>query len=264
MTSHGADTPVLSQRDGEVLRLTLNRPERGNSLVLPLLDALITALNDHADAQALILTGAGRAFSTGGDIGGFLDHAETTDTLTDYASQLVGRLNQTLLALADHQGFIISDVNGPVTGGSIGLMLIADHVLLDQSAFIQPYYAQMGFAPDGGWTAILPDQIGRHRALNWLTRDLRWTADMAGDAGLADTMADSAGRTAQIDSLLQHAAQLDGSVMAQARRLTIGVDLADRLEAERQAFLEQIRKPETLARMQAFASPSKTSRKGAA
>lgn len=264
MSQGRPDMPILAERKGEVLHLTLNRPRRGNSLVLPLLDGLIAALDTHADASSIILTGAGRAFSSGGDIGGFLDHAEDSDALSDYAARLVGRLNTAILALIDHPGFLIAHLNGPVTGGSLGLMLAADHVLMDENAFIQPYYAQMGFAPDGGWTAMLPRQIGEHTARNWLIRDQRWSAGQAMSAGLAQAVTDRDSVAGMITAILNDTAGLDRSVMNTVRQLTVREGLEARLEAERQAFLDQIRRPETLRRMQDFIAANTKPKRGAA
>lgn len=264
MIETGADNPVLVQRDDDELRLTLNRPKRGNSLTLELLDALISALQTHGDSSTLIVTGAGRAFSTGGDIAGFLDHADTPARLNAYASELVGRLNTALIALADFPGLIIADVNGPLTGGSLGMMLVADHVMIDETAFIQPYYTRMGFAPDGGWTAILPQQIGTQMARNWLAMDSRWGATEVLAAGLAQDKITRASAEHTLGERLRQSKDLDRSVILQARRLIFCQALAPRLEAERQAFLEQISRDDTRRRMLEFVNTQAKPKKGAA
>jgi len=252
-----AATPCLLVEEGtDALRLTLNRPARGNSLTIELLDALLVALDQYPDARTILLTGAGRAFSTGGDIGGFLENATTPDTLQRYSEALVGRLNRVIQALIDHPAYLVAYVNGPVTGGSIGLMLAADQVLMDNQAFIQPYYAQMGFAPDGGWTAMLPAQIGEIAARRWLSSDSRWNAQRALAHGLADKLVTQDTVADALEKTLATANGLDRTVMATARRLSGTGDLAKRLDAEREAFLDHIVRPETLKRMQAFAAPA--------
>lgn len=264
MTTCSADPLLLAEERDDALRLTFNRPARGNSLVPDLLDACLAALAKHKDAPTLILTGAGKAFSTGGDIRGFLDNAGTADRLQTYASHLVGQLNTLILELNRHPSLIIAHVNGPVTGGSLGLMLAADHVVMAPSAFIQPYYTRMGFAPDGGWTAMLPQRIGAHRAQNWLARDERWRSEQVVEAGLAQDRAAAADAEVIIQRVAERNAGLDPNVIATSRQLIAGHGLAARLEAERQAFLRQIGKPETLERMEGFLHATRQSTSGAA
>ena len=148
------------------VRLVLDRPTRHNSLVPSLLadfhSALVAAI--AARPIAIVLTGAGRSFSTGGDLGGFQAEAADPVGLAAYADELVGALNDAILGLLACPVPIIAAVNGPVTGGSLGMVLAADLVAMADDAFIQPYYAEVGFAPDGGWTALLPERIGAARA----------------------------------------------------------------------------------------------------
>lgn len=264
MIPASADNLVLETRNADVLYLTLNRPLRGNSLVPALLDQFLSALDRHDDARSIVLKGAGKAFSTGGDIGAFLDQSDDPDALFAYSSGLVGKLNQLILALIDRRALMITHLNGPLTGGSLGLMLAADHVLVDANAFIQPYYAPMGFAPDGGWTAILPRQIGAHQARNWITRDARWSADQLCTAGLAQERVTATSAAARIAAILDESAELDREVMRLVRQQTLGDGLATRLEDERRAFLDRILQPEAKRRMKRFTDSSSRQTSGAA
>jgi hypothetical protein len=81
-----------------------------------------------------------------------------------YADHVVGGLNRAILRLAALPCPVIAQVQGALTGGALGLVLAADLVAMDRAAFIQPYYVRVGFAPDGGWTAMLPARIGARRA----------------------------------------------------------------------------------------------------
>jgi 2-(1,2-epoxy-1,2-dihydrophenyl)acetyl-CoA isomerase len=255
---------VRRERRNGVSVITLDRPSRGNALVPDLLADLQTALDQAAkEGGSLILTGNGKAFSTGGDIAGFLEHAGSPDSLSDYAADLVGALNRVILTLRRHPGTVIVAVNGPVTGGSLGLALAADRILVSDTALVQPYYAVMGFAPDGGWTALLPHRIGAARAAGWIASDTRLHADDLLRIGFAD-------RTCAPDALMsaalaeaQDAAGLDPAIILDARRLTAqdAESLAPALEAERQAFLTHIVRPETLDRMRAFTAPKPEARK---
>ena len=259
MTDTGAAPPLLIDRDGTIVRLRLNRPRRGNALTPELLDALCVALADCGDARAVILTGEGRAFSSGGDIGEF--HARTGDLaqLEAYGDQLVSALNRAILALRALPCASIAAVNGPVTGGAIGLMLACDAVLMHRDAFIQPYYAKMGFAPDGGWTALMPERIGSARTGAWLALDDRVGAVAAFEMGLVDRLAGAGSFDAALTDIITTLAAHDPAVATTSRRLLDarqGRDpLGDRLDRERAAFCDLLVRPETRSRMAAFLAP---------
>jgi len=167
--------------------LWLNRPDRHNALVPNLVFDLRTAIGEAAakDPAALVLSGRGSSFSTGGDLGGFLDHARSQIELRAYAELLVGGLHDAILDLLAFPAPVMAAVNGPVTGGSTGLMLAADMVAIADNAFVQPYYSEVGFGPDGGWTALLPDRIGTAKALAIQYRNTRIGATEAVELGLA-------------------------------------------------------------------------------
>jgi len=248
--------PVRTETRDGVLRIVLDRPRRGNALTPDLLEACLAALDTAADARAVIVTGAGRAFSSGGDVGEFHARAGNRKALLDYAERIVGTLNRVILRLRDMPCPVIAAVNGPVTGGSIGLALAADMIVMAQSAFIQPYYARMGFAPDGGWTALMPERIGRARTARWLALDERIDAETALAIGLADRVVDTDGLETAVSDMLVRIAPLDATLAATARRLldkqVAGPDIAGRLDNERREFLDRIAREDTIGRMNAF------------
>jgi len=246
---------AISMRDGATW-LTLSRPERGNSLNVDLLNQLHTAIDEASTDQPLVLTGAGRAFSTGGDILQCLQHAGDPDGLRDYADRLVGALNRVMLALWDYPAPILAAVNGPMTGGSLGLALVADRIIMARSAFVQPWYGAMGFAPDGGWTALLPTRIGTARARAWIAGDDRHSAETCLRLGLCDMVVDDDQLYGTLKTDIARMKALDPDVLRTARTL-IGPDrdtLARGLDAERKAFVDLVARPETVARMRAFAA----------
>ncbi|HEY5776542.1 MAG TPA: enoyl-CoA hydratase/isomerase family protein, partial [Xanthomonadales bacterium] len=155
-----AERLVTLERRGPIALVSLNRPARHNALVPELLAELLQVLGDPVcqDAAVVVLRAEGRSFSTGGDLYGFRQQRETIGT---YAYGLVGQLNEVILAIYAHPAAVVCSVHGQVTGGSLGLLLAADHVIMRRGASITPYYSVVGFSPDGGWTALLPDIIGR-------------------------------------------------------------------------------------------------------
>ncbi|NNJ11712.1 enoyl-CoA hydratase/isomerase family protein [Chloroflexales bacterium ZM16-3] len=244
---------VRVEIDGPVATISLCRPERHNSLVPELLEQLIAAADSLASApglRAAVLRAEGRSFSTGGDVRAI---AESEDRPV-YAARLVGLLNQAILALIGQPLPLVAAVQGVLTGGSLGLMLAADVALLSPEASITPYYTTVGFSPDGGWTAMLPEQIGRRRAAEGLLLDRSIGADEAVAIGLASRVVPAA-RIDEEAMATAHAmaVQLPGSARS-ARRLLWGdtAALAARLEAERAAFVAQIASAEAERGMAAF------------
>ncbi|PTW63545.1 2-(1,2-epoxy-1,2-dihydrophenyl)acetyl-CoA isomerase [Breoghania corrubedonensis] len=249
---------VLYRREGRCVRLTLNRPGRGNSLVPEFVEAFRQALVQARDESPdlLLIDAAGKAFSSGGDIAGFLRHADTVAGLEAYASTLVGSLNAAILDLMAFPAPVLVGVQGPVTGGSLGFLLASDIVVMSEAAFVQPYYAEVGFAPDGGWTAMLPRRIGEARALEIQLLNRRVDAWRAHALGLASSVA-AADEFQQM--LAQHVETLlakAGGTLAATRALIRGpqrqAEIARMLEAERELFVERVALPEVVDRMRRF------------
>ncbi|NNF11510.1 MAG: enoyl-CoA hydratase/isomerase family protein [Acidimicrobiia bacterium] len=231
---------VLLDRSEMGSVITLNRPHRANSLIPELLSQLKTALLTAADDGApIVLTANGAAFSTGGDIGAFWQHRAD---LAAYAETVVGQLNDVILTMLGLPVPIVTPVHGPVTGGSFGLILASDIVLVAPEASFRPWYGVIGFSPDGGWTALLPDVIGRQRAAEILLTDDTITAEQSVDWGLATELVPAgdllvvAARFASLTSA-QYFETVRSAKVLLAGYLTV---VAARLEAERRQFVHQV------------------------
>lgn len=248
---------VRAETDGPVTVLVLDRPARHNALGPELLADLRVALARvvaDGDTRAVLLRAAGRSFSTGGDLAGFAEHADDPDAIADYAHGLVGELNATVLDLLDLPVPLVVSLAGPVTGGSIGLVAPADVVIAGVSTWLQPYYAEVGFSPDGGWTALLPRLVGRARVADALVRDRRVDATEAERWGLVTEVVADDEVEEQARAAAQRAAALRPGALAHARRLLAGdrAAVAAALEAERAAFCAQIRTAEARDGLRAF------------
>ena len=239
-TFMSANDLVLTQVDGAVATITLNRPERHNSLVPELLQAFLAAMDtceSESTVRALVLRAKGESFSTGGDLKGFLDNA---DEIESYSSELVGLLNACIVRLYDSRLPSIAAVDGQVTGGSLGFVLGSDVAIVTERASFTPYYVEVGFSPDGGWGTLLPQLIGSNRASAVQLLNQTITALQAVDWGLAAAYTES-------ESLDDAVAQLAGELIrkradsvACTRKLLRPHDLEMRLEQERRAFVRQI------------------------
>lgn len=246
---------VLARDAGAVRVLTLNRPERHNALVPELLAAARAELaRAAADPQvrAVVLAGAGRSFSTGGDIAVFA--AYKGEALRRYAREIVGALHALVIDLLALDLPVVAAVHGPVTGGSLGLVLASDLVVVSPEAWFAPYYVEVGFSPDGGWTVLLPERVGAGRALAWQLLNERVDAEAALAAGLATHAADDA--LARAVEIATDIAGKKAGAVARTKRLVRGDLDAVRagLDAEMESFIEQIGTPETADGMRAFLS----------
>jgi len=247
---------IESTHDGAVSTLVLNRPERHNSLIPALLDELADALADasqRSETRAIVLAAEGRSFSTGGDVGAFY---EQRDQVTDYAAATVGRLNDVMLAMMRCPQPIVAAVHGMVTGGSLGLVLASDVVLVAPGASFSPWYTVVGFSPDGGWTALLPAVIGAARARAVLLDNDTITAEDAVRWGLAHRLVPQDQVRAAAQRLAAGMAERRTEATARAKALLRGDldSVAAALEAERAAFVAQIGSEEARRGMREFLS----------
>lgn len=245
---------VLAEQRDAVVTITLNRPERHNSLVPPLLRELLAAVEAVAaqpDLRAVVLQANGPSFSTGGDAAGFVAHQ---DTLAAYAAEVVGLLNEAILALIDLPIPVVAAVHGPVTGGSLGLVLAADIILVAPEASFTPYYSVIGPSPDGGWTAMLPAIIGEKRAAAVLMLNDTITAEQAVAWGLAHEMVSGADLAAVAQRTARKlAGQKPGSIRHTRQLLAAGRErIASGLAAERDHFVSHIVTPEAAGGFASF------------
>jgi 2-(1,2-epoxy-1,2-dihydrophenyl)acetyl-CoA isomerase len=198
----------------------------------------------------VILAAEGSSFSTGGDLLGFW---QQRDNIADYAHALVGLLNEAILAIYTHPAPIACAVHGQVTGGSLGLLLAADHVVVQPGVSITPWYSEVGFSPDGGWTALLPDIVGRQRSSHWLSTNASVDAEDCVRIGVAHELATDGA----LDAALRwsHAVAGLSAASIRATRALLGqsvAELGQRLEAERSAFVHHIQTPEAIAGIARF------------
>jgi enoyl-CoA hydratase/carnithine racemase len=241
-----ADRLVKLERQGAVALLSLNRPARHNALVPELLSDLLAALEDDdcLGASAVVLRAEGPSFSTGGDLLGFQQHR---DTIGEYAHELVGLLNRSILALYSHPVPIVCAVQGHVTGGSLGLLLASDRVVMRRGATITPWYSEVGFSPDGGWTALLPEIAGRRQTMHWLASNASRDADSCLELGLVHQVVAEDCDAAAMAWANRVAETHSGSITRSRRLLNADIEeLRYRLEAERKAFVTQVQTQQAL------------------
>ncbi len=165
---------VLSERRGRVLLLTLNRPESLNALVAdmgPLLREGIDQASRDAAIGAVVITGTGRAFSSGGDIGLMKQVFAAGGHWDDFKDVVAGG-REVAMAVRACSKPVIAAVNGAAAGGGMGLALSCDIRWAAENAKFAQAFARIGLHPDWGSVYALPRLVGTSRAL-----ELMWTGD---------------------------------------------------------------------------------------
>ncbi len=158
-----AQPPVLAEREGRVLTITLNRPGQGNALDFALADALLEAVGQVDEGVgAVLLLGAGKHFCVGGDLAEF-GAAEEPGTFVD---ALASRLHESVTVLSELSVPIVIGLHGGVGGAGMSLAGIGDVVVCGRSAKLRPAYLAVGLTPDGGMSWTLPRAMGRIRFMD--------------------------------------------------------------------------------------------------
>ena len=152
---------LLETRHGSITKLVMNRPDRlnalNNELSTALNQALIRIANDST-VHVVVLTGAGRAFCAGGDLGAIGKGRERGDA-TELAPLLRSGM-QAVLNLRTMPQPVIAAVNGPAAGAGMNLALAADIRLAVDGAVFGQNFAKVGLFPDYGGTYFLPQLVG--------------------------------------------------------------------------------------------------------
>lgn len=153
---------ILTEMKGEVMVLTLNRPDKFNSfnreMALQLQDALDAASNDTS-VRAILLTGQGKAFCAGQDL------AEAIDEQGPGISRIVEEhYNPIVLRIRSIEKPVIALVNGVAAGAGANIALSCDVVLAAASASFIQAFSKIGLIPDSGGTFFLPRLVGFQRA----------------------------------------------------------------------------------------------------
>lgn len=178
---------VLLEVTNRVALITLNRPDKLNAFSDEMLELLVARIDECArreDIGAVVLTGAGRGFCSGGDIGGMGTEADNRPHVTkEYIWQTIQAFPK---RLASFDKPIIAAVNGVATGGGLDLALACDLRVASQSARFAETYAKIGLLPGGGGAWFLPHLVGKAWAMELLLAADFIDADTALRIGLVN------------------------------------------------------------------------------
>ena len=217
---------ILLERAGGVATLTLNDPARLNPLSVALerkMLTLLAELKSDSSVRALVVTGAGRSFCVGADLGSFDfgqtgPDAKTPGTAT--AELLRSLANPIILALTEFPAPVLSVVNGPAVGAGVGIALAADVVLASASAyFYLPSIPNLGIVPDLGATWFLPRVVGHARAVGMTLLGQRVSGPEAAASGLIWACSSDADLAIEAKRIAEKLAALPAYAAREVRRI---------------------------------------------
>src|SRR5450631_2841150 len=246
---------ILFSVDGGIARLTLNRPDKLNSFNTEMHGEVRDALRrlPGSDARVLVLTGAGRGFCAGQDLG---DRAVAPGSQgVDLGESLENRYNPLVLTLHNLPMPVIAAVNGVAAGAGANIALACDIVVAARSASFVQAFARIGLSQDCGGSWFLPRLVGdaRARGLALLAEPL--PAQKAEDWGLIWKCVDDASLMAEAQHVCEHFASAPTQGLARIKRaLSASPDntLDAQLDLERDLQYEAHRTPDYAEGVRAF------------
>jgi 2-(1,2-epoxy-1,2-dihydrophenyl)acetyl-CoA isomerase len=226
---------IRYEEQGGVARLTLNRPDRLNSfngvMHAEVRDALARA---GAGARVLVLTGAGRGFCAGQDLG---DRQVAADgEPADLGESIERNYKPLVLALATLPVPTIAAVNGVAAGAGASLALACDLVVAAKSASFIQAFSKLGLVPDSGATWLLPRLVGRARALGLALTAERLPAEAAERWGLIWRCVDDAEFEGVVERLAAELAAGPTRALVRTREAMLAGEtraLVEQLDVER-------------------------------
>ena len=255
---------LFDAADG-VATITLNRPEVLNSFTRPMARQLCEALErvrGDESLRAVVLTGAGRGFCAGQDLG---EAAPKNGVMPDLGDIVRDSYNPVIRAIRKLEKPVICAVNGVAAGAGANLAFACDLVFASSAATFIQSFAKIGVIPDSGGTFILPRLVGLHRATIMTMLAEKMSADQAHDWGLVYMVTEP-------DALLETAIGTARQLAAQPTRglglikrgfnASLGVDLDAQLDYEERLQREAGRTEDYAEGVKAFLEKRKPVFKG--
>ncbi|MDI4632157.1 enoyl-CoA hydratase/isomerase family protein [Pelomonas sp. V22] len=222
--SDSPETAILISNEGAVRVLTLNRPAALNAFTAAMLAQTRAALAEAAEdatVKAVLITGAGRAFSAGQDLG---DPLVKPDTSPDAAPKDIGHLLDgyyipLALQLRAMPVPTIAAVNGVAAGAGANFALGCDLVIAGEGASFIQAFSKIGLIPDCGGTWLLPRLVGRAKALQLALLGDKLKAAEAASIGLIARAVPDAELMSEAMAMAQKLAAMPSRALAETRRL---------------------------------------------
>jgi 2-(1,2-epoxy-1,2-dihydrophenyl)acetyl-CoA isomerase len=248
---------VTLERKDQVATITLNRPDAYNALDLGLGRDLFHAcleVDDDPDVRCVVVTGAGKAFCSGGDVKHFVDNLPRIGA---FVKELTTYLHGTISRFARSDKPVIMAVNGVAAGGGLSFALSGDIVVAAESARFTLAYSKIAATPDGSSSYFLPRLVGLRRAMELYFTNRVLSAREALDWGLVTRVVPDAELRSSVDALARELAQGPSKAFGAAKRLfhqSTWESLETQMELEAQAIAASGRTEDFANGVAAFAA----------
>jgi 2-(1,2-epoxy-1,2-dihydrophenyl)acetyl-CoA isomerase len=214
---------VLTEKNGAVLTITINRPERLNALDVAAMVELRSALQSATvagEVRAVLLTGAGSAFCAGGDVAVMEEHRAKAD-LPDLFHRLTAEQEHMVREILGMPKPVIAALPGVAAGGGLSLALAADWRIASETAVLVPAFLQLGTVPDGGLSYFLPHFLGIGGAQEMIFSNTRVPAARALEMGLVHEVVPAAELPVRARTRAEELAQGPTHAYGWAKRLMV-------------------------------------------
>lgn len=248
-------TELQTSRHGATLVLTLHGPANRNALSPQVYAAGIETLSmaeDNPDVAAVVLTGSGGHFCSGGDLAR-LGHNRDHDLPAQEAA--IGAFHQWVEGLQSFPKPVIAAIEGRAAGGGVSLALACDLIVAAEDARFTMAYSQIGLSPDGGTSWQLARRVGRGRALAWLWDGGTHSAQDWAALGLVQRLAPSGTALSAALAWADELATLPAGAVASIKELVNEADsrpLHAHLQQEQAHFLRNLTQPAAGTAIAAF------------
>lgn len=234
------ETLEVSAKD-QILRITLDRPDQMNALNLKMSDELRDVFEREMSQRhnrAIVLTGRGRAFCSGGDMVEFLDSVKTDPA--EVMEAAVRKSHEIIMQIRKVEVPVIAAVNGAAVGSGCNIALACDIKIAARSARFSARFVRNAFSPDTGGTYILPRLVGFTRASELLLTGDMVDAERAAEIGMINRVVDDDDLERVTDEWAQRLATAATTALIYAKRLlnrSFLPELAAHLDAEKQCIV---------------------------
>jgi 2-(1,2-epoxy-1,2-dihydrophenyl)acetyl-CoA isomerase len=251
--SDAQDRPrALTDVDGDVYRITLDRPETGNAVTPALAEELAAAFaNRPTETRAVLLLANGPRFSVGGDVQ-FFGAAEDPGAVV---GQLAHDWHEVIRLVLRTPVPVVAGVHGAVAGAALGLIGACDVVVCARGTKLRPGYGGLGYSPDGGSSWVLARALGTSRALELMLTNGVLTAADAHVFGLVGRLVEDDDLRDAATALAHELAAGPVRAMARTRALVRGAavrSLEEQLDDEARLIAESAADPEGREGVRAF------------
>jgi 2-(1,2-epoxy-1,2-dihydrophenyl)acetyl-CoA isomerase len=246
---------VRFELDGAVARLTLQRPDAANAIDLALareLHAAALRCDEDPAVRAVVLTGAGRMFCAGGDLGSFADAGARRPALI---KEITTYLHAAVARFARMRAPVVAAVNGAAAGAGLALVAAADLAVASEGAKFTLAYTRAGLTPDGSSTWFLPRLLGARRTLELMLTNRVLSAPEALDWGLVNRVVPASAVLPEAEALARELATGATEAFGTTKRLLLlsgGQGLESQMELEARAIADASRSADGAEGIAAF------------